>query len=114
MKQDYIPGEGCECSARCQCECGCDVDWTPRKVYELREQLAAVTEERDEIKQELENLKASAIHTCHDQCQRPMCAMRRERDALANALRKISEASGFDNIGLWSRNVAKQALAALK
>jgi hypothetical protein len=38
MKDKYIPGEGCQCSARCSCECGCDVDWTPREVYELREQ----------------------------------------------------------------------------
>jgi hypothetical protein len=38
MKEKYIPGEGCECSARCSCECGCDVDWTPREVYELRRQ----------------------------------------------------------------------------
>jgi hypothetical protein len=38
MKEKYIPGEGCQCSARCSCECGCDVDWTPREVYELREQ----------------------------------------------------------------------------
>jgi hypothetical protein len=47
MKEKYIPGEGCECSARCSCECGCDVDWTPREVYELREQrdrLAAALE----------------------------------------------------------------------
>jgi len=38
MKEKYIPGEGCQCSARCSCECGCDVDWTPREIYELREQ----------------------------------------------------------------------------
>ena len=37
MSEEYIPGEGCECSARCSCECGCDVDWTPREVYELRD-----------------------------------------------------------------------------
>jgi hypothetical protein len=37
MKEKYIPGEGCQCSARCSCECGCDVDWTPREVYELRD-----------------------------------------------------------------------------
>jgi hypothetical protein len=36
MNQDYILGEGCQCSARCSCECGCDVDWTPKEVYELR------------------------------------------------------------------------------
>ena len=38
MKEKHIPGEGCQCSARCSCECGCDVDWTPREIYELREQ----------------------------------------------------------------------------
>jgi hypothetical protein len=38
MKEEYIPGEGCECHAHSEAECGCDVDWTPREVYELREQ----------------------------------------------------------------------------
>lgn len=38
MKEKYIPGEGCECHAHSEAECGCDVDWTPREVYELREQ----------------------------------------------------------------------------
>jgi hypothetical protein len=44
MKEKYIPGEGCQCSARCSCECGCDVDWTPREVYELREQRDTLAE----------------------------------------------------------------------
>ena len=38
MNEDYIPGEGCTCSAWNESECGCGVDWTPREVYELREQ----------------------------------------------------------------------------
>ena len=37
-------------------------------------------QERDEAREEIENLKASLIHTCHDQCRRPMCVLRRERD----------------------------------
>jgi hypothetical protein len=44
--------------------------------------------ERDGAIRQLENLKASAIHTCHDQCQRPMCVLRRERD---EAMRQIKE-----------------------
>jgi len=36
--------------------------------------------ERDEAIRQLENIKASSIHTCHDRCQRPMCVLRRERD----------------------------------
>ncbi len=38
MKEKYIPGEGCLCHAHSEAECGCDADWTPREVYELREQ----------------------------------------------------------------------------
>jgi len=54
MKQDYVPGEGCQCSARCSCECGCDVDWTPREVYELREQ-------RDRLAYALRELRVAVI-----------------------------------------------------
>jgi len=36
--------------------------------------------ERDEAREALENYKAESIHTCHEQCQRPMCVLRRERD----------------------------------
>jgi hypothetical protein len=49
MKEKYIPGEGCQCSARCSCECGCDVDWTPREVYELREQRDRLAEALREL-----------------------------------------------------------------
>ena len=54
MKEKYIPGEGCQCSARCSCECGCDVDWTPREVYELREQRDMLAEELKEAQNAIE------------------------------------------------------------
>jgi hypothetical protein len=38
MKEKYTPGKDCQCLARNEYECGCDADWTPREVYELREQ----------------------------------------------------------------------------
>lgn len=38
MRQDYTPGEECQCSAYNESECGCGADWTPREVYELREE----------------------------------------------------------------------------
>ena len=69
MKEKYIPGEGCECSARCSCECGCDVDWTPREVYELREQ-------RDMLLEEREQWRMSSV--CRE--------LREQRDRLAEAL----------------------------
>jgi hypothetical protein len=38
MKEKYTPGKDCQCLAHNEYECGCDADWTPREVYELREQ----------------------------------------------------------------------------
>lgn len=49
MNQEYIPGEGCLCHAHSESECGCDVDWTPREVYELREQRDRLAEALREI-----------------------------------------------------------------
>jgi chromosome segregation ATPase len=42
--------------------------------------LSKAIKERDEAIRQLNNIKATEIHTCHDQCQRPMCVLRRERD----------------------------------
>lgn len=47
---------------------------------ELRQKLAAALRERDEAREALENHMAATIHTCHDECKRPMCVLRRERD----------------------------------
>lgn len=33
------------------------------------------------IEDEMDNLTAAGIHSCHDQCARPMCVLRRERNA---------------------------------
>jgi len=37
--EDYYEGKGCKCYARSEGECACGVDWTPKEVYLLREQL---------------------------------------------------------------------------
>ena len=37
--EDYYDGKGCKCCARSEGECSCGVDWTPKEVYLLREQL---------------------------------------------------------------------------
>jgi len=59
--------------------------------------LESVTEQRDGLAEEIENLKASGIHTCHDQCKRPMCAMRRQRDGLAEACKLFMRVIGDPN-----------------
>jgi len=36
--------------------------------------------ERDEARRKLNNLDVTAIHSCHNECQRPICVLRKERD----------------------------------
>jgi len=36
--------------------------------------------ERDQAREALENYIASTVHSCNDECKRPMCVLRRERD----------------------------------
>ena len=74
MKENYTPGEGCQCHAQSEAECGCDVDWTPREVYELRE-------ERDRLLEEREQWRMSSV--CRE--------LREQRDRLAEALREIAD-----------------------
>jgi len=64
---------------------------------EMLSMIAQLRRERDEAKRQFENLKAAAIHTCHDQCQRPMCVLRRERDeARADAAKIADKLSGLE------------------
>jgi hypothetical protein len=54
----------------------------------------------DDAADRIEHLFARGIHTCHDDCQRPMCVLRRERDkALADlaALRARVESATPDH-----------------
>jgi NifB/MoaA-like Fe-S oxidoreductase len=59
------------------------------RITEMWDALETLRRERDEAIRQLENLKAVSIHTCHDQCQRPMCVLRRERDEAREALREL-------------------------
>lgn len=42
--------------------------------------------ERDEARRKLNNLDVTAIHSCHNECQRPICVLRRERDEARDEL----------------------------
>ncbi len=46
MKTDYYKGKGCDCGAWADFECVCDeVDWTPKEVYDLREEVARMQQQ---------------------------------------------------------------------
>ena len=42
--------------------------------------LANALRERDEARRKLNDLNVTAIHSCHNECQRPICVLRRELD----------------------------------
>jgi hypothetical protein len=54
-----------------------------KEVFEFAQRLER---ERDKARRQLEDLDVAAIHSCHDQCQRPMCVLRRERDKARDEL----------------------------
>jgi hypothetical protein len=95
MKEKYIPGEGCLCHAHSEAECGCDADWTPREVYELREQ-------RDRLAYQIE-----ANHKLTLMLERMVYQSREQRDMLAEAIRKhrdeleLTSGDSVDRI-LWN------------
>lgn len=58
---------------------------------------ATLKRERDEARKQLENHIASTIHSCHDECQRPLCVLRRERDEARQQLAELGESRPQDN-----------------
>lgn len=93
----------------------------------LELQLTAVTDQLTAAREEIENLQTNGIHSCHDNCQRPNCVLRRElkaateqRDRLGVALNEmwpfIAE-DDYPNCNTPSFNAAiskyKQALQSL-
>jgi len=49
--------------------------------------------ERDEVIRKLNDLEITSIHSCHNECQRPMCVLRRERDDALEQLTRICNLS---------------------
>jgi hypothetical protein len=54
----------------------------------FRAQLADARRERDELIEE----RDGGVHTCHDNCQRPACKFRRERDQWRAVATRLKEA----------------------
>ena len=46
--------------------------------HPCRERAEKAEAEVERLKEELDNIKASTIHTCHEKCKRPMCQLSRE------------------------------------
>ena len=64
-------------------------------IDELRDAVEQTTDPRytrllTDAADRIEHLFASGIHTCHADCQRPLCVMRRERDKAQNDLARVT------------------------
>ena len=73
--------------------------------------------ERDEAREALENHTTATIHTCHSECKRPMCVLRRERDQAMELCLKLSDlaAYGLGQSGEpWFLDAMRQATAAIQ
>ena len=74
-------------------------EWTCRKLER----------ERDEARRKLNNLDVTAIHSCHNECQRPICVLRRERDEAREAATEQFIAGGK---AIRERDEAREKLSA--
>lgn len=72
---------------------GGQVHFTPnhRLAWRVFDAAMAMKKERDEAREALENHTASTTHSCHDQCQRPMCVLRRELDKERERAKELAE-----------------------
>jgi len=57
----YTAGQGCECGAYGECECGCGADWTPREVYELRDEVTVLRKALNDLLNDCINFDGSTL-----------------------------------------------------
>jgi hypothetical protein len=93
---------------------------TIRKLDDKHKQVCELKRERNRL---IDDLQASTIHSCGDSCSRPMCVLRRERDAYKEALqmcvfwaesisRRVTE--DRDSINWTGLQIARKALADIQ
>lgn len=59
------------------------------EVSRCRQEITRLTRENSILMTQIERLTLNGIHSCHAECQRPVCRLTRERDALLEALRAM-------------------------
>ena len=81
--------------------------WAGESGHDRERQAAA---ELRRLHAEVERLTLNGIHTCHAECQRPVCRLTRERDALLEALNLIASDACADMPAMM-QNIARAAIA---
>ena len=75
----------------------------------LFDEVSRCRQEITRLTREIERLTLDGIHTCHAECQRPLCKLTRERDALLEALKMMR-----DKYGEYACRACDRADAAIK
>lgn len=73
---------GFACSESILLDCGINVMIDAVDI--LNQKIAQLRLENEQLKEELRKYEADAVHSCHDECTRPMCVLRRENERLRN------------------------------
>lgn len=80
----------------------------------LTDEIAALRAENARLTKQVANLEARGIHSCNDECQRPLCVAQRENARLREALVAIRQ-RGIERDVKWAgMNAHDIARAALK
>jgi len=106
------------CHAHSESECGCDVDWTPREVYELREQVKHLQSKIEGMGYRHSHLRCQIIQAENVtwRVKGRLQSVIEQRDRLAEALRELCETLLADKPRDITDllNKAGDALAAVK
>jgi TolA-binding protein len=119
MKEKYIPGEGRECYAHSEAECRCDVDWSPKEVYELREQVKHLQSKIEGMGYRHSHLRCQIIQAENVTrlVKSRLQSVTEQRDRLAEAASRLADVAeeNTDDGDLWQTVIANvRALAAVK
>ena len=86
-------------------------DTFPQNIRALMRTLEQARAYISELEQTIYNISASGIHSCSDQCQRPICVMRRERDAARKDRDRLLDVLSELNTALVARMITSRPSA---
>jgi hypothetical protein len=93
-------------------------EWAENQIKhrdKLETELTAANQRAEKLQKQLDNFMASGIHTCHDQCKRPMCVLRREKEEALQIARELADVTYVKEYTLIPRfSKALQRLAKLE
>ena len=73
--------------------------------------IMALRVEVNRLQEEIDNRWARGVHTCHDNCQRTACVLRRDNERLVEALREVAELTEAEGDALSvARSIARNVL----